>query len=124
MSESRSRAATLLLPRYLEHRERDIATLRRAVDREDFAEVARIGHNLRGNGRSYGFPEIGVLGAELEAAARAKSAPRVLAHLDALQAWLSQNRAPSEPSAPPRPESTTRVRTADDSREGRDDDGD
>ncbi len=89
MSAPRSRAATLLLPRYLEHRARDVAALRRALDVEDFPSIDRIGHNLRGNGRSYGFPELAAIGEVLEAAARAKNAASIREQLGSLEAWLT-----------------------------------
>jgi HPt (histidine-containing phosphotransfer) domain-containing protein len=107
----RSPAATKLLPRFLEHRERDVVSLRAAVEREDFETIARIGHNMRGNGQSYGFPDLGTIGECLEAAADAKSTVGVLEHLRSLVAWLAQATATarSEDSRP-RLTSSTRVR--------------
>jgi CheY-like chemotaxis protein len=46
-----------------------VRSLRDAAAREDFAEVERVAHKLRGAGGSFGFPEITRAGAELEAAA-------------------------------------------------------
>jgi hypothetical protein len=112
MSVPRSRAATLLLPRYLEHRARDVAALHRSLDLGDFPTIVRIGHNLRGNGVSYGFPEVGAMGDALEAAATAKDAFEVRAQLRALEAWLSRTGEPAVAAgeAMARPTSSTRVR--------------
>jgi HPt (histidine-containing phosphotransfer) domain-containing protein len=112
MSAPRSRAATLLLPRYLEHRARDVAALRLALDLGDFPSVSRIGHNLRGNGKSYGFPEVGAMGEALEIAARAKSAASVQQQLESLEAWLTTNRDSTLIEGPPGslPASRMRVR--------------
>jgi HPt (histidine-containing phosphotransfer) domain-containing protein len=111
MTTQRSRAATLLLPRYLEHRERDVVELRRALDIADFASISRMGHNFRGNGRSYGFPEVAAMGEALEVAARARSVAGVQEQLEALEAWLT-NREPAVLAevAPLLPASATRVR--------------
>jgi len=68
-----ARRIAALLPRYLEHREGDVTTLRDALAREDYETVARIGHNLRGNGVSFGFPELRAIGERIEAAARLRS---------------------------------------------------
>jgi HPt (histidine-containing phosphotransfer) domain-containing protein len=116
MSAPRSPAATLLLPRYLEHRARDVAALRHALDVEDFPSVGRIGHNLRGNGRSYGFPELAAIGEGLEAAARAKNAARIREQLESLDAWLRANRGATTVAGAScsRPASETRVRAVTD----------
>jgi HPt (histidine-containing phosphotransfer) domain-containing protein len=68
-----ARRIAALLPRYLVNRERDVATLRGALERQDFEPIARIGHNLRGNGVSFGIPEFSSIGERLEAAALARS---------------------------------------------------
>jgi HPt (histidine-containing phosphotransfer) domain-containing protein len=69
---SRFRAAARLLPRFVAHRRRDIGEVGLALARDDFETIARIGHNMRGNGESYGFPEVSALGARLEAAANTR----------------------------------------------------
>lgn len=113
MTSTRSHAATLLLPRYIEHRERDVAVLRHSLDARDFVAIGRMGHNLRGNGASYGFPEIAVMGEALEAAARAKSVAGVVAQLRSLEQWLVHNGdAAVVGGTPPRSASGTRPRAA------------
>jgi HPt (histidine-containing phosphotransfer) domain-containing protein len=86
----RSPAATLLLPKFIARRRQDVATIRDALARGDVEVIVRIGHNLRGNGLSFGFPEIGPIGERLEAAAEASDRERVLAELEALEAWLAR----------------------------------
>lgn len=66
---SRFRAAAKLLPRFVAHRRRDVGEIGHALGRGDFEVIARIGHNMRGNGESYGFPEVSAIGARLETAA-------------------------------------------------------
>jgi len=87
---TRSPAATALLPRFLEHRRGDVATIREALERADFETIGRLGHNMAGNGRSYGFPELSAIGARLEAEAGARNATAVREQLDALEACLAR----------------------------------
>ena len=41
-----------------------------SLDEEDYAAIQRLGHNFKGSGESYGFPELTVLGSEIEQSAR------------------------------------------------------
>jgi len=87
---TRSRVAATLLPKFLAHRERDVATIAAALEKSDFETVARLGHNMRGNGRSYGFPEISLIGERLEAAAGAGDELRMREELASLEAWVAE----------------------------------
>lgn len=73
--------------------------------------MSRLGHNMRGNGVSYGFPDISAIGEELEAAAGAKDAGRVGEQLAVLEAWIADVAdAEMTGEAAHRPESGTHVR--------------
>ena len=81
-----ARRVAALLPRYLLRREQDVVALRDALQREDYEPIARIGHNLRGNGVSFGIPEFSAMGERIEAAAQARSRSDLeepIAHLEA-----------------------------------------
>jgi PAS domain S-box-containing protein len=54
---------------FLRNRKRDVATMRGALDRQDFATVALLSHGMRGAGGMFGFPVITEIGAALETAA-------------------------------------------------------
>jgi CheY-like chemotaxis protein len=84
-----SRVVTSLLPRFVARREKDPAAIREAIARRDFAAIATIGHDLRGNGRSYGFPELSLIGEKLEAAARARSLRRIEDTLRSLESRVA-----------------------------------
>lgn len=58
-----------LVPGFLRNRKRDVAAILDAVDRGDFATVAKLGHGMRGAGSNYGFQAITDIGAALEQAA-------------------------------------------------------
>jgi HPt (histidine-containing phosphotransfer) domain-containing protein len=79
----------MLLPRFIEHRKRDAVEIRDGLARGAFEDIARIGHNMRGNGLSYGVAEIGALGARLESAAHAKDAAEIGAALVELEECIA-----------------------------------
>jgi HPt (histidine-containing phosphotransfer) domain-containing protein len=59
-----------LVPTFLANRQRDLISLREAVQARDFNAVRIIGHNLKGVGGGYGFQEITEIGALIENAAK------------------------------------------------------
>lgn len=98
-SESRSLAAEVLLPRFIARRERDVGTILDALERQDFRAIETLGHNMRGNGVSYGFPEISAIGEALENAARARKADWVLGQVSALAKWIDVARQGDDAAA-------------------------
>ncbi|HEY5242342.1 MAG TPA: response regulator [Polyangiaceae bacterium] len=105
---------TALLPKFFANRERDVATLRGALAIEDFETIARLGHNMRGNGVSYGFPEVSAIGKRLERAGLRREARGIADQITKLEAWVARSRAQEAEPAPVtrRPESARRVRAA------------
>jgi len=77
----------LLEAKFIAHRENDVAIILGSLEEDDFETVARVGHNLRGNGPSYGFPELAVVGEALERAAQARDVDRVRAAAAQVEAW-------------------------------------
>ncbi len=80
-----------MAPGYLEDRERDLARTSTLMETGNFPEVRVIGHNMKGTGASFGFPEISHLGASLEAAAdcgEPEAVRRTLHELSCLMANL------------------------------------
>jgi CheY-like chemotaxis protein/HPt (histidine-containing phosphotransfer) domain-containing protein len=92
-SPARTGAVATLFPRFLVHRERDAATLRDALAREDFPTIATLGHNMHGNGASYGYPELSAIGRRLEAAAATRNAHDVEGELGRLDACVARMRS-------------------------------
>jgi HPt (histidine-containing phosphotransfer) domain-containing protein len=58
-----------LVPNFLEHKRSDIGFIRLAIDQRDFQAVSEIGHKMKGEGGSFGFDAVTVMGAALEQAA-------------------------------------------------------
>jgi len=58
-----------LVPQFLSSKRKDIANAIRALERGDCDSAARTGHQLKGEGSSFGFDQVTAMGAELELAA-------------------------------------------------------
>jgi HPt (histidine-containing phosphotransfer) domain-containing protein len=58
-----------LVPNFLEHKRADIGIIRVAIDHKDYEAVSQIGHKMKGEGGSFGFDAVTVMGAALEQAA-------------------------------------------------------
>ncbi|MCC2667778.1 MAG: putative cytosolic protein, partial [Armatimonadetes bacterium] len=55
-----------LIPGFLQNRRRDVDALRQALERQDFAALAMMGHTMKGAGAGYGFERITEIGGDLE----------------------------------------------------------
>jgi CheY-like chemotaxis protein len=109
----RSATVVALLPKFIEHRERDIAAVREAILHLDFLAIATIGHNLRGNAASYGFPELSALGESLELAANDCDMRSVDEVFERLSRFVRRIRVDTGegPARGRQPSSETRIRT-------------
>ena len=58
-----------LIPTFLANRRADVERIRALVAKHDHLELVGVGHNLRGCGGPYGFTQVSVIGAAIEAAA-------------------------------------------------------
>ncbi len=81
-----------LAKRFLERRREDMDSLRTLAEERNFEELRRLGHNLKGSGRSYGFGRLSDFGATLEKAARSQDALSCEGAVEAIAAYLKQVR--------------------------------
>lgn len=58
-----------LRARYLERRKRDLEVCHQEFSHQNFEELAKVGHQLKGNAETYGYKELSVIGKKMEAAA-------------------------------------------------------
>ncbi|MBI3395364.1 MAG: Hpt domain-containing protein [Spirochaetia bacterium] len=79
-----------LIPGYLERVKGYCQDMRSHAASADWDFVRVTGHNLKGSGGGYGFDEISVIGAKLEAAAKASDAGAVETELGTLDSYLSR----------------------------------
>lgn len=83
-------ALAALVPGFLARRGEDAAAIRAAAQSGDLATARSLGHQLKGSGGGYGFPEITRLGAAIEEAAKNHDAARVVTLADALSDYLAR----------------------------------
>ncbi len=79
-----------LLPSFFSARQADYSRMVSALANEEFDQIDRLGHRLKGSGGSFGFPELSTIGELLEVAARAEDAGACAEALDALGATLRE----------------------------------
>jgi HPt (histidine-containing phosphotransfer) domain-containing protein len=77
-----------LVPAFLEHKRADADRISAAADSEDYAELGRIGHKIKGEGGSYGFDAITHIGAEVERCTEARDFAAVRRCADELRAYI------------------------------------
>jgi two-component system, sensor histidine kinase and response regulator len=63
-----------LVPAFLAHKRDDARTMMAAIDSGDYATLSQLGHKMKGEGGSYGFDAITLMGAAIEQAALVKDA--------------------------------------------------
>lgn len=61
-----------IFPDFLNDRKADLVEQAQAINNKDFNALSLLGHKLAGNAGSYGLPELGDLGKELEIMAQAQ----------------------------------------------------
>jgi CheY-like chemotaxis protein len=78
-----------LIPDYLAARRSEVAGMMALLAASDFDRLRVLGHNFKGNGTPYGFPELSKLGAELESAAKRADSPAIARHVADLDNYLT-----------------------------------
>lgn len=77
-----------IVPQYFALCQRDLLNLRDALDQNDFERVRVLGHNLKGSGGAYGFPEISEIGSSLEVSGKLQDTSLAKTGVDRLAAFL------------------------------------
>lgn len=81
-----------MLRKYHERRKRDLDELTKAMVSRDFEPFCRIGHQLKGNGATYGYEELGRLGQKMEDAGNEKNPAEAESCLAELRSWVAAHR--------------------------------
>ncbi len=79
-----------LVPNYLASIRRDMATMMTAVGEQDCEIAGRLGHQFKGTGHGYGFPEIAQAGTAIELAARSANEGEIRRQILSLAAYLDR----------------------------------
>jgi signal transduction histidine kinase/CheY-like chemotaxis protein/HPt (histidine-containing phosphotransfer) domain-containing protein len=83
---------TSFATRFLETRREELQQARVWVEEGRLEAIARFGHQLKGTAATFGFPDVGMVAARLEAAAKGGDVETTRAELDALRPLLDQRR--------------------------------
>jgi CheY-like chemotaxis protein len=84
-----------LAPRYLSARRKEVQELVALLAASDFERISSRGHNLKGTGRSYGFPDLTDIGAALERLAKHEDKEGIHKQLLRLSNYLESVRLPA-----------------------------
>lgn len=79
------------LKKYVERRRKDLEQCLQSLASSDFPVLENVGHKMKGNGITFGFPELSDLGAALEEAARERRFEAAQSQIDRLELWLAMN---------------------------------
>jgi signal transduction histidine kinase/CheY-like chemotaxis protein/HPt (histidine-containing phosphotransfer) domain-containing protein len=82
--------------RFLETHSREVQQVAASLEEGRLDAVARVGHQLKGTAATFGFLEVGEVGARLEAAAKAGDTVAARARLDEIGGLLEQARRRSQ----------------------------
>lgn len=77
-----------LVPDFLEHKRSDVGVIRAAIDQKNYQAVSQIAHKMKGEGGSFGFEAVTVMGAALEQAALHKDVESLNRTLEELAVYL------------------------------------
>lgn len=80
-----------ILIRYIERRKKDLETCLLCLEDENFNELEKVGHQLKGNGVTFGHAELSHIGSHLELAAHKKNLPDLEKALKDFSLWVNQH---------------------------------
>ncbi len=78
-----------LVVQFLNSCREDLTRLRTALAANDYDNARRLGHQMKGNGSPYGFPDVTLLGSAIERASASGSAVELASQIQLLEAHLS-----------------------------------
>ena len=87
------------IPLFIENRQKDLATLQKALAHGDFQKIWQVGHLLKGICAPYGFSEMGALGEQLQVLAEKKESHHLKKKVEQMEQMVkdSQRNLPPQP---------------------------
>ncbi len=77
-----------MLGRYFERRKRDLDECVKHLREGRLNFIEKVGHQLKGNAVTFGYPELSEIGKELEVAAQEGSHDEILVVIDKFRDWV------------------------------------
>ncbi len=78
-----------LVAQFLDSCHKDLARLRAALAASDYDRARRLGHQMKGTGSPYGFPDVTLIGSAIEQAAAASSTIKLASQIQLLATYLN-----------------------------------
>ncbi len=78
-----------LIPGFIENRHKDANKIKGFLSSEEWQEIQRLGHSMKGSGGGYGFHEVTRIGQGIEEAAKTQSKDEIMKLTDSLSNYLS-----------------------------------
>jgi len=79
------------LLRYRERRKKDLELCLSNLQDLNFIEIEKVGHQLKGNGLTFGHPDLSSIGSHLEKAAGEQNIPELEQAIKDFSCWVSEN---------------------------------
>lgn len=80
-----------ILFRYLERRKKDLEICLASLEDQNFTELEKVGHQLKGNGITFGFADLSIIGNDMELAAKRMNRPEIEKALEAFSGWVNHH---------------------------------
>jgi signal transduction histidine kinase/DNA-binding response OmpR family regulator len=81
-----------LMPQFIENRQKDVKEFRKHLELQNFKELSRLGHSMKGSGTAYGFPRLTLLGDKLQESGKKAEKEKLYSLIAELEAYLAQVR--------------------------------
>jgi HPt (histidine-containing phosphotransfer) domain-containing protein len=78
-----------MVSQYLQGCRRDLVQLKAALAAEEYETARRLGHQMTGTGKPYGFPGLTQIGRAIEWAASKRAVPELVSRIQRLEACLN-----------------------------------
>ncbi len=78
-----------LIPGFLENRHKDVQSILKALDQDDYETARILGHSMKGSGAGYGFDPITDIGRLIEQAAKDRNATEIRKWVGKLLNYIS-----------------------------------
>jgi HPt (histidine-containing phosphotransfer) domain-containing protein len=79
-----------LIPGFLQNRKKDINIMGSCLTAQNFEQIERLGHSMKGSGAGYGFDGISEIGKSIEMAAKEKDIEKIKKGIQDLKAYLGR----------------------------------
>ena len=79
-----------ILGKYIEHRKRDFKECLMSFKRHQYDKIEKVGHQLKGNGATFGHPDLSSIGEKLEEGAKEKNTEILEKSLEEFSDWIKK----------------------------------